>query len=188
MRRFIRRVLPIALLIVGAAPLGTSASAAVAAPAAASANPAPAVQPGIREWRGGRGMFHLSHRARIVLEAADSAELKSTARTFATDLSAITGRTLPIVTGTPRADDIALRGRSADTQLGPQGYAWDIGDILTAEATGDTGVFYATQSSRPSSSTIATPPYPAAPPVTGRTSSSGPRCSTWAASISPSAI
>ncbi|MFJ2703610.1 family 20 glycosylhydrolase [Streptomyces sp. NPDC087428] len=145
MRRFIRHVLPIALLIVGTAPLGTSASVAVAAPAAASANPAPAVQPGIREWHGGRGMFHLSHRSRIVLEAAESAELSSTAHTFATDLSAITGRTLPVVTATPRADDIALRGRSADTQLGPQGYALDIGDILTAEAAGDTGVFYATQ-------------------------------------------
>ncbi|WP_405685488.1 family 20 glycosylhydrolase [Streptomyces sp. NBC_01387] len=153
MRRFIRHVLPVVLLVVGAAPLGVAGAASASASASASpvtaaagaVNPAPAVQPGIREWRGGHGEFRLTPRSRIVLGGADAAELRSMARTFATDLGALAGRILPVVTGTPKAGDIALRSRSADAQLGAQGYVLNIGNVLEVDATGDTGVFYATQ-------------------------------------------
>ncbi|NDZ78625.1 family 20 glycosylhydrolase [Streptomyces sp. SID10853] len=145
MRRFIRHVLSVVLLVAGLAPLGATGTASATESTTESANSAPAVQPGIREWRGGHGMFHLGPRSRIVLDGSGAGQLRSTARTFATDLSALTGHTLPLVTGRPRGGDIALRADSTDTQLGPQGYALDIDEVLAVDATGDTGVFYATQ-------------------------------------------
>ncbi|MER5275750.1 family 20 glycosylhydrolase [Streptomyces sp. NPDC002809] len=141
MRRLIRHVLAVTLLAAGAAPLG-----APGAVAADPGNPAPAVQPGIREWQGGQGVFRLASGSRIILEPAGAASLRATARTFAADLSTITGRNLPVATGgTARAGDITLRADSTDAGLGPQGYALDVGEVLAVQATGDTGVFYATQ-------------------------------------------
>ncbi|MFI6944774.1 family 20 glycosylhydrolase [Streptomyces sp. NPDC050422] len=141
MRRLIRHVLAVTLLAAGVVPLGVPGAVA-----AEPGNPAPAVQPGIREWQGGDGVFRLEPGSRIILEPAGAAALRAIARTFAADLSTVTGRSLPVVTGgTARAGDITLRADSADAGLGPQGYALDVGEVLAVQATGDTGVFYATQ-------------------------------------------
>ncbi|MFG3142671.1 family 20 glycosylhydrolase [Streptomyces sp. NPDC048211] len=120
----------------------------LSAPGAATepVNPAPPVQPGLREWSGGQGEFSLTSGSRIVLHPAGAATLDTTARTFASDLATVTGRSLPVVTAaSARAGDIFLRSDGTDARLGSQGYALDIGDVLAVQAAGDTGVFYATQ-------------------------------------------
>ena len=60
-------------------------------------NPTPQVIPSLREWHGGSGAFALTPTSRIVLDTATGDQLADTARVFATDLSLITGRALPIV-------------------------------------------------------------------------------------------
>ncbi|MFE8955384.1 MULTISPECIES: family 20 glycosylhydrolase [Streptomyces] len=114
-----------------------------ASPASAAGNAAPAVHPALREWQGGEGTFRLKPTSRIVVEGSSLAD---TARTFAADLAIVTGQTLPVVTGgSPRPGDISLRIGPEDPELGVQGYALDIGEVLAVTAAGETGVFYATQ-------------------------------------------
>ncbi|SDE02414.1 family 20 glycosylhydrolase [Streptomyces prasinopilosus] len=144
MRRTIGPLLALPLLAAGLLPLG--AGGAALAGGTVAGNAAPAVYPALREWQGGEGVFRLEPTSRIVLESAGAAALGDTARTFAADLATLTGRTLPVVTsGAARAGDITLSAGSTDTGLGSQGYALDIGETLAVEATGDTGVFHATQ-------------------------------------------
>ncbi|MFD8689416.1 hypothetical protein [Streptomyces sp. NPDC059651] len=81
MRRLIRHVLAATLFAAGIVPL--SAPGAAAEPV----NPAPPVQPGLREWSGGQGEFSLTSGSRIVLHPAGAATLNTTARTFAADLA-----------------------------------------------------------------------------------------------------
>jgi hexosaminidase len=60
------------------------------------ANLMPQVIPSLREWHGESGAFALTPTSRIVLDTATGDQFADAARVFATDLSLITGRALPI--------------------------------------------------------------------------------------------
>ncbi|MDI3424171.1 family 20 glycosylhydrolase [Streptomyces luteolus] len=125
--------------------LAAAADAQVSTPRTHKVNPAPAVLPSLREWQGGRGDWRLTDGTRILVSRAEAGELKETARTFATDLSALSGRTIPVATGSARRGDVVLTARSNDRGLGTEGYRLTSSASLTIEAPTRTGVFYGTQ-------------------------------------------
>ncbi len=128
-------------------PLGTASPSTAASSGAgrAAVNPAPAVLPSLQEWKGGRGHWELTDRSRILLSRPESGELTETARTFAADLSALSGHTIPVATGSARAGDVVLTTRTDDRGLGTEGYRLTSASALTIEATTPAGVFYGTQ-------------------------------------------
>ena len=109
-------------------------------------NPTPQVIPSLREWHGGSGAFALTPTSRIVLDTATGDQLADSARVFATDLSLITGRALPIVSDSAaEPGDIFLSLAMTDEALGDEGYSLAIADAVTLRAPTATGVFYGTR-------------------------------------------
>ncbi|MBV1855183.1 discoidin domain-containing protein [Catellatospora sp. NEAU-YM18] len=99
--------------------------------------------PTLREWAVGTGVFAFGATSRIIVDTATQA----TGATFAADLLALTGRTIPVVTGaTAQAGDIKLALGSADTQLGAEGYRLTVASSVTVDARTDAGAFYGTRS------------------------------------------
>ncbi len=132
--------------------LASSLAGAVLGPLTAAhgaptpSQPAPNVVPALRQWTGGTGWFALSGSTRIEVAGRDADTLRSTARTFAADLAAETGLTVPVVHGTaPEPGDVVLTLGAADPLLGSEGYRLAIGKQLVISAPAATGVFYATQ-------------------------------------------
>ncbi|MFE5256860.1 family 20 glycosylhydrolase [Streptomyces coelicoflavus] len=146
-RRPRRTPFAVAALAVGALllPLVAPSPAAAAAPRPKAANPAPAVVPSLQEWRGGLGDWRLTRHSRVVVPPAGTDELTATARTFASDLSALAGRGIPVAEGVPRRGDVFLTTRTKDRALGQEGYRLTSASALTIEAPTPTGVFYGTQ-------------------------------------------
>jgi hexosaminidase len=108
-------------------------------------NPAPLVIPSLREWHGDSGDFTLTGASRIAVDPASSA-LAATGATFASDLHAVTGKTLPVVTtSSPASGDFFLTLRNADQSLSSEGYTFTIGDFAVISANTPTGVFYGTR-------------------------------------------
>ncbi|WP_326791724.1 family 20 glycosylhydrolase [Streptomyces sp. NBC_00841] len=153
-RRPRRTTLTLTALAVGALLLplvATSPSMAAApgpqdpAPRTRAVNPAPAVLPSLQEWQGGRGHWRLTGSSRILVSRAEAAELTETARTFAADLSALLGRTIPVASGSARPGDVVLTAHTDDPGLDTEGYRLTSAAALTIEAPTPTGVFYGTQ-------------------------------------------
>ena len=127
---------------VAGTPAGTGASPP--ATAAAAANPPPAVVPALRQWTGGTGQFTLGPQTRIVVNDQQWQALGADARTFAGDVAAITGATLPVVTGSaPSPGDLYLASGAAG--LPAQGYDLDVSDVVRITGADGTGVFYGEQ-------------------------------------------
>ncbi|MFB7222792.1 glycoside hydrolase family 20 zincin-like fold domain-containing protein [Streptomyces sp. NPDC056227] len=131
--------------ITGKLQTATSPSVAAApgprdpAPRTRAVNPAPAVLPSLREWQGGRGHWRLTGSSRILVSRAEAAELTETARTFASDLSALSGRTIPVTSGSARPGDVVLTAHTGDRGLGTEGYRLTSAAALTIEAPTPTG-------------------------------------------------
>lgn len=108
-------------------------------------NPKPEVIPELQEWHGESGMFLLRPTAQIVADA----DLKDTAEIFAADLKDITGKELPVVTGT-EADiekgDFYLTLNTEDEGLGDEGYLMTVGDSVKIEAKKAVGAYWGTVS------------------------------------------
>lgn len=118
--------------------------AALAVPAtAAPSNPAPDLLPSPQQWAGGTGDLVLGARSRIVADRADTGQLAGDAQTFATDLRAITGLPLPVVTASqPSAGDVFLTLAAGH----PNGYQLTIGSAVRIAGNDQTGTFYGEQS------------------------------------------
>jgi hexosaminidase len=115
--------------------------AAVPATAGVPANRA--MIPTLREWAAGSGAFTFAASSRILVDAAT----RPTGATFAADLLALTGQSVPVVTGAAaQAGDIRLVLGSTDAQLGTEGYRLTVGSSVTVEARTDAGAFYGTRS------------------------------------------
>src|SRR5713226_1081510 len=109
-------------------------------------NTAPQVIPSLREWQGGTGSFTLSPTSRITIDPAYATQLKDTARVFQSDLSQVTGQSLPIVTtSSPATGDFFLTLNNLDRGLGNEGYFFNVGDIAVIRANTSRGVFYGTR-------------------------------------------
>jgi hexosaminidase len=110
------------------------------------ANSMPQVIPGLREWHGASGDFTLTSTSRIVLDTATGGRLDDTAHAFATDLSLVTSRVLPIVDGaSARRGDFFFSLGATDQSLGNEGYSLVLADAVTLRASTPTGVFYGTR-------------------------------------------
>lgn len=108
-------------------------------------NSAPLVIPSLREWHGGNGNFTLTQTSRIAVDPA-APQLATTATTFQSDLHALTGATLPVVTtSNPATGDFYLTLRSNDKTIGNEGYLFNIADFAVISANTPTGVFYGTR-------------------------------------------
>jgi hexosaminidase len=117
-----------------------------AQPPQSQANPLPQVIPSLRAWQGESGNFALAPTSRIVLDTATGGQLVDTARAFAADVTLITGRALPIVTGSSAGKgDFLLSLATTDQGLGDEGYSLSIADAVTLRAHTATGVFYGTR-------------------------------------------
>jgi hexosaminidase len=115
-------------------------------PAVIFANPAPLVIPSLREWQGSSGSFTLDSASRIVVDPSYAVQLQDTATVFQSDLSEVTGYTVPVVnTSTPGLGDFFLTLRNSDRGIGDEGYLFKVGDAVVISANTSTGVFYGTR-------------------------------------------
>ncbi|MBD0742897.1 beta-N-acetylhexosaminidase [Streptomyces sp. CBMA152] len=138
------RLLIAAVCTVAALALPTLSSPAVAAgPAHAAAASAPQTVPALRQWTAGSGAYTFTATSRIVVDPAYSAQLAGEAGTLADDLSALTGRTVVVATGTASTGDIGLT--LGDSSLPAEGYRMTVGQILAIQGGTATGVFYGTR-------------------------------------------
>jgi hexosaminidase len=115
---------------------------------AGAANPRPGTIPALREWRGGDGSFRLGRAPRVVVPRAQRLRLGSTARLFAADLRALTGRRVRVVSRRgirARRGDIRLTLRPRDRRLGREGYRLAIRRAVHIRADTTRGVFYGTR-------------------------------------------
>jgi hypothetical protein len=111
---------------------------------AAPANAAPPVVPSLHQWNGGSGEFRLEPQSRIVVDPRYVAALTGDAHTFATDVAAVTGAALPVVSSaSPHVGDLYLTlGASG---LPPQGYTLDVGEVVRISGADAAGAFYGEQ-------------------------------------------
>ncbi|MFD8985268.1 glycoside hydrolase family 20 zincin-like fold domain-containing protein [Streptomyces sp. NPDC059564] len=122
-----------------------AAAAPGAPPARAAAAAAPQTVPALRQWTPSTGgAYAFTATTRIVVDPAAADRLSDEAATFAEDLTALTGRGVPVVTGSPAAGDIGLG--LGDPTLPAEGYRMTVGATLTLQAATDTGAFNGTRS------------------------------------------
>ncbi|MDG4856936.1 family 20 glycosylhydrolase [Streptomyces sp. T-3] len=119
---------------------GTSSGAARTEP-----NPAPVTVPEIRNWEGLSGRWQLTDRSRIVLAPKDARGLGPTARMLATELAQQEGIRPRVVSGTPRADDIALTLATPPGVDSAEGYRLSLDKAATVQAASRQGVLYGTR-------------------------------------------
>jgi hexosaminidase len=139
-----------------------SLTVAIPSQAEVHADPNPAVVPRLTSWAAQSGSTTLTSRSRIVVDPravpltttpAGRAELPGPARQtgwalaerLRADLAAVTGLTLPVVSGREaRTGDLALR-LTDDRELGAEGYRLDTTGAVRIEAASTHGLFYGTR-------------------------------------------
>lgn len=127
------------------ATLPSFAAATVATPTpAAAATAAPQTVPALRQWTAGSGSYTFTSTSRVVVDPAYAAQTTGDATTFAADLSALAGRTVAVVQGTPAAGDVALT--LGGTDLPAEGYRMTVGTSITIQGSSSTGEFWGTRS------------------------------------------
>ena len=114
-----------------------------AAPVAHAAASIPTSVPALRSWSAGTGSFTWTGPSRVVVDPAYAAQLTGDANTFATDLSALEGRTVSVVQGTPSAGDVALTLGGA--ALPAEGYTMTVGSSISSKGGTATGEFWGTR-------------------------------------------
>lgn len=111
-----------------------------------SANPAPQVVPALREWRGTSGAFTLAASGHVDMDPTSAQRLSATAKVFASDLAAVTGHTLAVLTtDSPGSGDFYLTLRTADAGIGSEGYLLNVADFVTISGNSSAGVLYGTR-------------------------------------------
>ena len=108
----------------------------------------PQTVPAVQQWRAGHGTYAFTAASRIVVDQASAAQLAKTSQTFASDLSAFIGKTIPVVPGpasSVRRGDVFLSLGSTDSALGNEGYTMAIADSIAIQGRADPGVFYGTR-------------------------------------------
>ncbi|WP_412542825.1 family 20 glycosylhydrolase [Longispora sp. K20-0274] len=113
--------------------------AAAAAPVAAGP---PQTVPALREWTAGTGSYAFGATSRITVDPAYAARLTDEAQVLAGDLLDLTGRTVPVVQGSPAAGDIHLTLGAA---VPVEGYTLAVGSNITVAGSDDAGAFYGTR-------------------------------------------
>ena len=97
---------------------------------AQNVNPKPFTVPELTEWRGAEGTLELSGR---VIVTSKSAALNSLAELFTLQFRQITGKTMVVAKGKPKAGDITLTLKPA-AELGKEGYRMTVGQSVSLHA------------------------------------------------------
>ncbi|MFE0257919.1 family 20 glycosylhydrolase [Streptomyces sp. NPDC059010] len=134
-----RRLAGVIAALLSAALLTLLPSPTQAAPAGA---PGQQAIPALSQWMPASGSYTFTAASRIVVDPSFAAQLDDDAATFADDLRAQTGRTVPVVHGTAAAGDIRL---SLGGSTPAEGYTMTVGSSIEIKASKDTGAFYATR-------------------------------------------
>ena len=117
---------------------------------ARSSSAPPQVIPALRQWTAGAGAaFEWTAASRLVVDPSAATGLTSTASVLAADLQATTGTSPAVVSGTAataRPGDIFLTAATPAAPAQPEGYALDVGPVLTVSARTGDGVFDGTRS------------------------------------------
>ncbi|GAB3963274.1 hypothetical protein GCM10029978_020540 [Actinoallomurus acanthiterrae] len=129
----------VAVLLAALPPTAVLTSAAHAA----SAPTTPQTVPALQKWTAGSGGFSFSAQSRVVVDPAYAAQLTGDAKTFATDLSALEGRTVRVVQGSPAAGDIGLT--LGGSGLPAEGYTMTVASSITIQSGTLTGEFWGTR-------------------------------------------
>jgi len=137
---------PTAVLAVIALGLVLAACGSSGAPAPAitpDRTGTPRTIPALREWQTGTGMFQFTGTSRIIIAAADEAELRPVAEVFAEDLLAQNGTAPAVLSDTTPASagDISLSLGESDPRVGTEGYRMTVGPVLEIKAALDMGPF-----------------------------------------------
>lgn len=120
------------------------AAMALAPPGQAVAAPNQQTVPAMRQWTTGTGSYTFTTASRIVVDPAYASQLSVDASTFATDLGALTGRTITVVQqATPATGDIFLTLGSSDPA---EGYTMTVGSTVRIQGRDSAGAFYGTRS------------------------------------------
>lgn len=136
-----RRILTSIVLAVAA--LAPLLGILTSAPAAQAATGTPQTVPALRAWTAGTGSFAFGTTSRVVVDPAYAAQLTGDANTFAADLTALAGRTVSVIQGTPAAGDIALT--LGATSLPAEGYTMTVGPSITIKGASTAGEFWGTR-------------------------------------------
>ena len=132
------RILPAAALVAVVVPV----SVAAAPQAAHAASGPPQTVPAVRTWSAGSGSYAWGTASRVVVDPAYATQLQGDAATFATDLSALEGRTVGVAQGTAGPGDIALTlGGSQPSE----GYTMTVGTSISIQGSTTTGEFWGTR-------------------------------------------
>ena len=103
-------------------------------------NAKPNVLPGLREWKGGSGVYTRTEDSRIVV--AD-ASMDGAAQVIKTYFDQMLGIDIPVVNGTePARGDIYLQAGGSADELGEEGYLLTISDYVTILSPTVTGMTY----------------------------------------------
>ncbi|HEU5471780.1 MAG TPA: family 20 glycosylhydrolase [Actinophytocola sp.] len=106
--------------------------------------PPPVTVPALTGWTSAAGRFELTPDSRIVVDP-EQEHVRDDAETFAGDAAEIIGRRLPVVTEPRRSGDIVLGLDGNRADLGAEGYALSVADMVTVTARTDAGAFYGTR-------------------------------------------
>jgi hexosaminidase len=104
--------------------------------------------PAIQQWTDGSVSYNFTSQGRIVLNVVNASQLAATAQVFQSDLLALTGTSLPIVSATSanlRPGDIFLTLGDSNPDIKTEGYTMSITGYIVVSAATDTGVFYGTR-------------------------------------------
>ncbi|MEY9871567.1 hexosaminidase [Streptacidiphilus sp. MAP12-33] len=136
------------LKLLGTAALAAALGFGVApAPEAAATTKAatttPQTVPALQQWTAGTGSFSWGAASRVVVDPAYASQLTADATTFATDLSALEGRTVAVAQGAPSAGDVELTLGAAS--LPAEGYQMTVGSSVVISGSTTTGEFWGTR-------------------------------------------
>ncbi|MEV5550698.1 glycoside hydrolase family 20 zincin-like fold domain-containing protein [Streptomyces sp. NPDC052309] len=147
----------LAALSTGLSPV--AGSAAPGTPTDETAPSSPTTLPALSDWEPAAGSFTPARTGRVLVR---DDELVDDAATFASDLSDVLGRTLPVKSTTmaPRAGDIVLDLESDRADLGSEGYALSVDNAIQVTGRTEDGA-----SSAPGPCCSCFAPEPRCPPA-----------------------
>ncbi|PSW96960.1 beta-N-acetylhexosaminidase [Photobacterium angustum] len=107
----------------------------------------PKVIPSFSTWQCHKGVFKLTHKSNIVVDAKYAKKLLSTSEVLQKDILDLFSKSLNVVISEkPNKGDIFLTISKQETSLSNEGYQLDIADHLTIKALHDNGVLWGTRS------------------------------------------
>lgn len=107
--------------------------------AEAEDNEKPNVVPGLREWKGAKGIYRLNESSRIVYTEESQKEAAEMIQSYFRDMLSVDAE---IIKDSYQAGDIVLKNEYTVEELGDEGYYMDIDDVVTISSPTKQGLIY----------------------------------------------